>query len=139
MAGAPGESLGSVAEAYQAFYLYGTTNVSIHQDKPNVPGAVEAGDRFGTTVAADAYHLVIGAPNEAIGADADAGNLAVFSHTLNAGNPTPLFGLDQDLDTVSGAAEAGDQFAAALALVPYRPSAGVTGESILVVGSPART
>ncbi|MET8895089.1 trypsin-like serine protease [Streptomyces albogriseolus] len=136
VAGAPGESLGSVAEAGQAFYLHGTTNVSIHQDKPDVPGAVETGDRFGTTVAADAFHIAVGAPNETIGADADAGNLAVFSHRLNAGNPTPLFGLDQDLDTVSGGAEPGDQFAAALALVPYRPSAGVTGESILVVGSP---
>ncbi|MDT3724382.1 trypsin-like serine protease [Streptomyces sp. DSM 41972] len=136
VAGAPGESLGSVAEAGQVFYLHGTTNISINQDKPGVPGAVETGDRFGTTIAADAHHFVIGAPNEKIGADADAGNLAVFSHTLNAGNPTPLFGLDQDLDTVSGAAEPGDEFAGALALVPYRPSAGVTGESILVVGSP---
>ncbi|MYW14948.1 esterase, partial [Streptomyces sp. SID2955] len=70
--------------------------------------------------------------------DAAAGNVAVFSHKLNSEKrPTPLFGLDQDLDTVSGGAEAGDQFGKALALVPYRPSgAAAATDSILVVGSP---
>ncbi|MFI8092328.1 trypsin-like serine protease [Streptomyces sp. NPDC086080] len=138
VAGAPGESLGSVAEAGQAFYLHGTTNVSVHQDRLDVPGAVEAGDRFGTTVAADANHIAVGAPDEAIGADAGAGNLAVFSHRLNSENrPTPLFGLDQDLDTVSGGAEPGDRFADALSLVAYRPSGAATAtESILTVGAP---
>jgi hypothetical protein len=136
--GAPGESLGSFVHAGSAFYVHGTTNVAVHQDKLDVPGAVEAGDRFGTTVAADANHIAIGAPEETIGGDAKAGNLAVFSHELNSENrPTPRFGLDQDLDGVSGGAEADDQFAASLALVPYRPSgAAAATESILVVGSP---
>ncbi|MFF6780097.1 trypsin-like serine protease [Streptomyces sp. NPDC012510] len=137
--GQPGEALGSVAKAGQAFYVHGTTNVSIHQDSTDVPGAVEANDGFGGAVAADANHIAIGAPGEAIGADANAGNLAVFDpNKLNAeGRPTPRFGLDQDLDTVSGGAEAGDQFGISLALVPYRPSGAATAnESILAVGSP---
>lgn len=94
--GVPGESLGSVAKAGQVYYVRGGTNAGIHQDRLDVPGAVEANDGFGAVLAADANHLVIGAPDEAIGADAAAYNLAVFSHTLNSEKrPTPLFGLDQ--------------------------------------------
>ena len=139
--GVPGEALGSVAKAGSAIYLHGTTNIAVNQEATGVDGAAEAGDGFGTSVAADANHIAISAPGDAIGSDADAGNLAVFSHTLNSeGRPTPLFGLDQDLDTVSGAAEAGDLFGQSLALVPYRPSATAAAtESILAVGSPGET
>ncbi|MFI9646164.1 S1 family peptidase [Streptomyces sp. NPDC052040] len=136
--GAPGEAIGKLAKAGMVFYVHGDTNIGIDQDSTGVPGSVEAGDGFGSTLASDANHLVVGAPNEAIGSDADAGNLAVFSQKLNSeGRPTALFGLDQDLDTVGGAAEAGDQFGRSLALVPYRPSgAAAATDSILAVGSP---
>ncbi|MFE2356996.1 trypsin-like serine protease [Streptomyces parvulus] len=136
--GTPGEGLGDLAKAGEAFYVRGGTNVSVHQDKLGVPGGVEAGDGFGAVLAADANHLAIGAPDENIGGDDTAGNLAVFTHTLNSEKrPTAIFGLDQDLDTVSGGAEAGDRFGAALALAPYRPSgAAAANESILAVGSP---
>ncbi|WP_406098930.1 trypsin-like serine protease [Streptomyces canus] len=136
--GVPGEALGSIAKAGSAIYLHGTTNIAINQEATGVSGAAEANDGFGTSVAADANYLAIGAPGDAIGSDANAGNLAVFSHTLNSENrPTPRFGLDQDLDTVSGGAEAGDLFGQSLALVPYRPSgAAAATESILAVGAP---
>ncbi|MXM68178.1 trypsin-like serine protease [Streptomyces sp. HUCO-GS316] len=143
--GAPGEAIGSVAKAGVAFYVRDSTsvgittaNVSITQDSTGVPGAVEANDAFGASIAADANHIAIGAPSEAIGTHANAGNVAVFSHRLNSENrPTALFGLDQDLDTVAGAAEAGDQFGKSLALVPHRPSgAAAATDSILAVGSP---
>ncbi|MEU2367404.1 trypsin-like serine protease [Streptomyces pseudogriseolus] len=136
--GAPGESLGSLAKAGEVFYAHGTTNVAIHQDRSDTPGTAEANDRFGETIAADANHLAIGIPGEAIGTDAEAGGVAVFSHKLNADNqPTPLFGLDQDLEAVSGGAEPGDLFGASLAIAPYRPSgAASANESILAIGSP---
>ncbi|AQS68262.1 trypsin-like serine protease [Streptomyces pactum] len=136
--GTPGEGLSGAAKAGEAFYVSRGTNVSVHQDKLGVPGAVQANDGFGASVAADANHIAIGAPAESINGDNTAGNLAVFSHELNSENrPTPLFGLDQDLDTVSGGAEAGDRFGAALALAPYRPSGSATAdESILAVGTP---
>ncbi|MBG0851846.1 trypsin-like serine protease [Streptomyces spinoverrucosus] len=136
--GTPGEALGSIAKAGQAFYVRGTTNASIHQDKADVPGAAEANDGFGSAVAGDSNHIVIGAPNENIGGDDAAGNLAVLSHKLTSeGMPTPQFGLDQDLTNVSGGAEAGDQFGFSLALVDYRPSGAATAnESILAIGSP---
>lgn len=136
--GTPGEGLSGAAKAGEAFYVSRGTNVSVHQDKLDVPGAVQANDGFGASVAADANHIAIGAPDESINGDNTAGNLVVFSHELNSEKrPTPLFGLDQDLDTVSGGAEVGDRFGAALALAPYRPSGSATAdESILAVGTP---
>ncbi|MEW2292551.1 S1 family peptidase [Streptomyces sp. NPDC006743] len=136
--GSPGEAIGSVAKAGMAFYVHGDTNIAISQDSTGVPGAVEANDGFGGAVAADANHIAISASNETIGTDAGAGNVAVFSHQLNSEKrPTPLFGLDQDLDTVSGGAEPGDQFGKSLAMVTYRPSGAATAnESIIAIGSP---
>ncbi|MEU2264383.1 trypsin-like serine protease [Streptomyces sp. NPDC019645] len=136
--GVPGEALGTVKKAGSAFYLRGTTNIAVHQDKTDVPGNAEENDGYGTSVAADAHHIAIGAPNEKIGTIAGAGGVALFSHTLHAdGHPKPLAGLDQDLATVSGASEAGDAFGASLALVEYRPSGAASAtDSFLVVGSP---
>lgn len=143
--GAPGEAIGSVPKAGIAFYVRDSTsigittaNVGITQDSTGVPGSVEANDGFAGSIAADANHIAIGASGEAIGTDTNAGNVAVFSHKLNSeGRPTPLFGLDQDLDTVSGGSEAGDQFGKSLAMVPYRPSgASAATDSILAVGAP---
>ncbi|MFE9098270.1 trypsin-like serine protease [Streptomyces sp. NPDC007264] len=138
VSGAPGETVSGLAKAGAAFYIHDGTNIILHQDSTDVPGAAEANDGFGGSVAADANFFAVGAPGETINGDAGAGNLAVFSHTLtSAGLPTPKFGLDQDLDTVSGGAEPGDQFGYSLALAPYRPSgaAGAT-DSILAVGAP---
>ncbi|MFM9448882.1 trypsin-like serine protease [Streptomyces acidiscabies] len=137
--GVPGEALSGAAKAGEVFYLQGSTNVSVHQDSLGVPGAIEANDAFGTVVAAGSNHFAVAAPNETIGTDANAGNLAVFNpNVLNSEKrPTPLFGLDQDLDTVSGGAEAGDLFGKSLAIVSYRPSgAAAATDSILAVGSP---
>ncbi|MFD1660525.1 S1 family peptidase [Streptomyces caeni] len=136
--GVPGESLGSVSKAGMIVYVHGTTNISVHQDSTGVPGAVEANDGFGSVVAADANHIAVGTPNEAVGTESGAGNVTVFSHTLNSeSRPTPLYYLDQALGTVSGGAEAGDQFGKSLALAPYRPSgAAAATESILAVGVP---
>lgn len=137
--GVPGEGLGSADGAGEVFYVHGGVNVSIHQDSTDVPGAVEAGDGFGGAIAAGSNHFAVSAPHEAIGTKADAGNLAVFNpNALNSeGRPVPLFGLDQDLDGVSGGAEAGDLFGASLAIVSYRPSGAASAtDSILAVGSP---
>ncbi|MEU0368769.1 trypsin-like serine protease [Streptomyces sp. NPDC006283] len=136
--GVPGEALGTVTKAGSAFYLRGTTNIAVHQDKTDVPGTAEANDGYGTSIAADAHHIAIGAPNEKIGTVAGTGGVALFSHTLHAdGHPKPLAGLDQDLATVSGTSEAGDAFGASLALVEYRPSGAASAtDSFLVVGSP---
>ncbi|MER7176080.1 trypsin-like serine protease [Streptomyces mesophilus] len=138
--GNPGEALGTVKTAGSAFYVTNADNVAIHQDKTGVPGNPEEGDRFGAALAANANQIAIGSPSEAIGADKEAGGLAVFDpNKLNADNsPTPLFGLDQDLETISGGAEPGDDFGASLALTAFRPTTAATGatDSILTIGAP---
>lgn len=141
--GVPGESLvtasgTTAAKAGMAIYLRGSINISINQDKADVPGGIEANDGIGTAIAADAHHIAIGAPNEDIGGDDAGGTVLVFSHTLHTdGHPKPLFGMDQDLDTVSGGAEVGDEFGASLDLVEYRPAGAASAtDSFLVVGAP---
>ncbi|MFF4830628.1 S1 family peptidase [Streptomyces sp. NPDC001315] len=139
--GVPGESLGTATKAGMVFYLRGTTTTSIHQDKTDVPGTAEANDGFGTSVAGDANHIAVGIPNEAIGTLAASGGLAVFDHKLNAdGIPTPVAGIDQDVDGITGTAEANDDFGASLSMTEYRP-AGATAatDSILAVGSPGES
>jgi hypothetical protein len=136
--GTPGEAIGSLAKAGMAFYVHGNTSATLHQDKPNVPGDAEANDAFGTSVTGDANYMAIGAPGEAIGSLAKSGNLALFSHKLDAeGRPTVIAGLDQDNSAISGAAEAGDEFGAALGMVAYRPSGATSANaSFLAIGSP---
>ncbi|MEV3857147.1 trypsin-like serine protease [Streptomyces sp. NPDC050095] len=137
--GVPGEALGTVKKAGAAFYVHSGTSVSIHQDKTDVPGSPEANDRFGAAVAGNANHLAIGGPNENIGAKVDAGGMVIFNpNKLNADKiPTPISGIDQDMDTISGSAEEGDEFSASLAMTAYRPSgAAAATESILAIGSP---
>ncbi|MFD5212555.1 trypsin-like serine protease [Streptomyces anulatus] len=136
--GTPGEALGTVKGAGTAFYVRGGTSTSLHQDKPDVPGEVEADDAFGSSVAGDAHHIAVGVPGEAIGTDKNSGGVAMFRHTPNAqGMPTVVGGLDQDTAPVSGASEPGDEFGASLAMADHRvPGATPSAASVLVIGSP---
>ncbi|MEU4090147.1 hypothetical protein [Streptomyces aureus] len=90
--------------AGSARYIHSDTNVALHQDKTSVPGTAEEADGFGSSLAGDANQFAVGSPGEAIGTDEGAGGVAVFNpNKLDADNmPTPMFGLDQDLDTFSG-------------------------------------
>ncbi|MEV0746682.1 trypsin-like serine protease [Streptomyces sp. NPDC050273] len=140
--GIPGESVDTAAAAGMAFYVYGDTSRSLHQDLPvGVPGAPEAGDRFGASVSGDGNFFAIGAPGEDLDASADAGQVALFSHTLDAdGRPTSIGGVVQGSDGVTGSAETGDEFGAALAMTAYRASATAGADtSMLAIGSPGET
>ncbi|MFJ6994756.1 S1 family peptidase [Streptomyces sp. NPDC003090] len=136
--GVPGEDLGTAADAGSAIYVRGSVNVVANQDKPNYAGDPEAGDRFGSSVAGSANHLVIGSPGEAIGTEKNAGGVQILTHAINADKVlTPVLGFDQDADVVSGGAEPGDQFGASVAAVAYRPSGAATAtDSIIAIGSP---
>ncbi|MER6692037.1 trypsin-like serine protease [Streptomyces minutiscleroticus] len=140
--GVPGESVGTEAEGGMAFYVCGDTSRTLHQDLPTgVPEVVEAGDEFGAAVAGDENFFAIGEPGEAVGTAADSGTVALFSHTLDAdGRPTSIGGIDQDDSAVTGAAEAGDEFGAALAMTAYRATGSATADSsMLAIGSPGET
>ncbi|WP_367323092.1 FG-GAP repeat domain-containing protein [Streptomyces sp. HUAS ZL42] len=140
--GSPGESIGTIEDAGGFYYVSGTaqTVTFSHQDTSAagaVPGVAEQDDRFGSTLAATPTHFAVGTPGEALGTVPFAGGVALFNHTLTSGYPKPLAGLGQDQDVISGAEEADDQFGAALAMVPYRPSGATsTTESLLAVGVP---
>ena len=117
--GVPGEDVGAAADAGAVVHLVGpgahqlltqggTTSIG------SVPGATEAGDRFGSALGTadfdgnDADNLVIGVPGENLGAVADAG--AVIS----------LCGFDGQFEgcadgvLTQGNPEAGDAYGAAL-------------------------
>ncbi len=136
--GVPGEDVGTVADAGMAHYLRGSTNTGFTQDTAGVSGDAEENDRFGYAVAASPHHVAVGNPGEAIGEHAFSGGLQLLKHTLDSGGiPTPVAGIHQDAPGINGVAEAGDQLAAALAAVPYRPSgASSANETLLAVGIP---
>ncbi|MFI2374394.1 FG-GAP repeat domain-containing protein [Streptomyces sp. NPDC018964] len=140
--GVPGESVGTVEDAGAIHYVAGTaqTATMTHQDTEiggAVTGVAEVDDRFGSTLAATPTHFAVGTPGEALGTAPFAGGVGLFTHTLTSGYPKPTGGLGQDQDTIGGAEEVGDQFGAALAMVPYRASGATsTTESLLAVGTP---
>jgi len=135
--GVPGKNLKGHVHAGLAYYLRGTTNVSIHQDDPGVAGVIGDGDRFGASVAGSPNHLAIGAPGES----SDAGAVHVLKHELSAdGIPAPVATVDQETDGISDAAEAGDLFGASLSMTAYRPSgAAAATDSVIAVGTPGET
>ncbi|MDQ0992551.1 hypothetical protein [Streptomyces sp. V3I7] len=139
--GAPGEGVTvdgkTFADAGCIEYRQGATTVPVNENDPNVPGVVEAHDRFGYSLAATNRYFAVGAPGEAIGAQAFAGGVAVFSHTLSGGLPTPLVGLDQDSAGIGGVPEAGDGFGTSIAMTNYRPSNQTyNSDALLAIGVP---
>ncbi|MGW5017083.1 trypsin-like serine protease [Streptomyces cacaoi] len=135
--GVPGEALGTVTEAGNAYYLRGETNVAINQNKNGIAGKAEAGDRWGASVAASPHHLTVGIPGEAIGTKTDSGAVQILSHAFNReGIPAPVKGVHQDTSGINGAAEVDDRFGEAVTMVDYRPTSSRSEESILAIGSP---
>jgi hypothetical protein len=104
--GAPGENLGSAADAgvVTRFPVPLTTvgSVQYQQGTRGVPGTPEKGDRFGAALAGGS--ALIGAPGEDVGRIVDAG---AVTWQLR-------YAWTQDSEGVPGSAEAGDQFGAAV-------------------------
>lgn len=134
VAGAPGESVGTVEKAGMVIYATPEAAVHIHQDSAGVPGVVEAGDLYGYSVAASPTGFVIGAPGEAIGDEDYAGTAHVFAHNDASQVPPVIGGIDQDSDGVSGVAEVGDWFGYAVDMVDYITSSGAA--TLVAVSTP---
>ncbi|MCH5674928.1 FG-GAP and VCBS repeat-containing protein [Streptomyces gilvus] len=139
--GVPGEGVTVSGKTYAhagcVEYAQGTTKLAVSQDSAGVPGVPEEDDRFGYSLAGTNRYFAVGTPGEAIGDQHFAGGVAVFSHTLANGMPTPLLGLDQDSSGIPGVAESGDGFGTSISMTGYRPSDQTYNSDVLLaIGMP---
>ena len=142
----PGEDFGSVVDAGAVAVVYGsptgptsTGNQLIVQGQGGMQGTTEAGDAFGSALAAGDFggtgqeDLAIGVSSEDIGSIPDAGAVNVVYGSASGltvtGNQVFVQGQNGMLDV----AEAGDGFGSALAAADL----GGTGQADLAVGAPA--
>ncbi|WP_245603461.1 DNRLRE domain-containing protein [Salinispora cortesiana] len=136
--GTPGEDVGDTVDAGVAHYFRGNLNV-LFQSGELIPGVVEQDDRVGYAVAASSNHFAIGSPGEAIGPEAFAGAVCVFSsYELVEGKPKLAVNFHQSAANVSDVAEANDLFGKSISIAPYRPAGAAAdqADSLLVVGVP---
>ncbi|MBK8448275.1 MAG: hypothetical protein IPL41_16745 [Micropruina sp.] len=148
LVGVPGEDVGERKDVGAVAHFVELGNhttgnwVSWTQDSSGVPGANEAGDRFGAAVHlawievlldGDPYPLqvfVVGAPGEDIGSVRDAGAITVLAPGVK-----PAFGLSQG-SGLPGKAERGDQVGAAFGDLPGEYRGPYYGGDGIVVGAP---
>jgi hypothetical protein len=126
--GAPLEDVGAVADAGGVNVLYGsglgltaTANQFWTQNSQGVADASEPGDSFGAALAAGDFDgdgfsdLVIGAPAESLGSIKTAGLVNVLYGSASGLTATRNHAITQNTLGVADAAEAADNFGAALA------------------------
>ncbi|MEU3553440.1 FG-GAP repeat protein [Streptomyces fragilis] len=132
----PGTALGGQVTVYFGITYDGTPSSvrTITQDTAGVPGAGEAGDRFGASVAIGdtdkdgRADLVIGAPGE----NGSAGAVTVVRGATDGLDTAHARTWMQSSAGVPGAAEAGDAFGTAVQLVDVNKD----GSADLLVGAP---
>ncbi|WP_316776981.1 FG-GAP and VCBS repeat-containing protein [Streptomyces sasae] len=139
--GVPGEGVTVSGTTYPHAgcieYAQGTTKLALSQDSAGVSGVPEEDDRFGYSLAGTNRYFAVGSPGEAIGDEAFAGGVAVFSHTLSNGMPTPLLGLDQNSTGIPGVAESGDGFGTSISMTGNRLSDQTYNSDVLLaIGMP---
>ncbi len=134
--GAPGEAIGPVAGAGAVTIIGAAANQfplagphrAFNQESSGVPGSAEAGDGFGSSLAAgdigSSGILVMGAPGEDIGSEKDAGSVTVAypDGSYNA--------VSQGASGAEGSAEAGDRFGEAVLSIAYAVFVGAPGEDL---------
>ncbi|WP_244362733.1 FG-GAP repeat protein [Streptomyces aquilus] len=141
VAGVPGENIAvngtTYSDAGLIEYAQGSTRIGVSQNSAGVTGAIEANDRFGSSLAGTNRYFAVGSPGESIGDEEFAGGVQVFSHTLSGGIPTPLLGLDQDSTGMTGTPEANDGFGTSISMTGYRPSDQTYNSDVLLaIGVP---
>lgn len=130
--GVRNESIGNIAGAGAVNVIYGSSlgltasgDQMWHQNVAGIIGGAEAGDQFGSALAAgdinnDGYaDLAIGVPNESVGTTAGAGavNILFGSNSGLTANNDQMF--HQNVPGIAGGAEANDHFGASLVLLDF--------------------
>jgi hypothetical protein len=148
--GSPGEAAGSVPDvgAIHVFRVQGSVSGVgqflqgrvANSAGARVPGKPEAGDRFGSSLAADALDLgdvsqsfVVGAPGDVVNGRDNAGTVTVFEGEDGDGPFSSITQLSEATPGVPGTAEAGDRFGYSVALSAF--ASGFTPRA-LAVGVP---
>ncbi|MFF4312321.1 S8 family serine peptidase [Streptomyces sp. NPDC001507] len=123
--GVPGEDIDGKTDAGAVFYLRGSINRTLVQGSSGVAGILEAGDKFGSSVAASPEYLVVSTPGQSVvptrrpngTPQAAAGQVSVMTHELNdSGVPASVGTVDENSLFMSADAEAGDQFGASVSV-----------------------
>ena len=145
---APREDLGELRDAGLVHRLVAgrssfTSVLALTQDSPGVPGAVEAGDRFGASVLSAAWdggqectdplQAALGAPGEDVGTVRDAGSVTLFHSDLDGTAAcSDMRSVHQGAD-----AEAGDKLGTSLGRIEHNwPSPPYVSDEVLM-GAPA--
>ena len=145
--GAPGYDVGGHNDAGWVGFLTaldgGNVAISATQNTPGIPGAAEAGDRFGAAISINylssgsdfngaAVDAAVGAPNEDVGSKTDAGSVTILEDVYDV--PESGIAIDQNWPGVPGKPEAGDRFGRSLDTIQVgnttRLAVGVPGEDI---------
>jgi FG-GAP repeat len=150
--GVPGESVGTIGQAGAVNVLYGSTDgLQVlapadqfwNQDTTGVRDIAQAGDEFGTSLAAADFDkngvadLAIGIPYQNVGSLSDSGAVAVLYGTTSAGlqpdSPDDDY-WNQNSPGVRDIAQAGDTFGASLASGDFDDN----GYNDLAIGIPGQ-
>lgn len=100
----------------------------ISENTSGVPGLVESGDGFGSSLAANGSTLVVGSPNEDVGRVRDAGTITVLERTGRVSFKGVT--VSQDSTGVPGRAEQWDTFGAAVSIDRGWIVASAAGEGV---------
>ena len=144
--GAPAEDVGAIVDGGVVHLLFGsatgpsaTGSQLWSQNSPSIADAIETGDRFGSVLAigmlnADAFgDLVVGVPNESVGAIGLAGSVHVIPGSAGGLTATGSQLWTQNSAGVADGAETADGFGASLVIGDLDSTAGQD----LAIGAPA--
>ena len=143
--GVPGEDRGRVKDSGAVHVFYGTAkgltatgDVVFDQASRGIGGSAEAGDRFGSSVAAGDFgrsgqqDLAVGVPFENVGKAKDAGIVQVIYGSTKGLASAKTKTISQNTSKVEGSAESGDRFGSSLAVGDF----GRSGKDDLAIGAP---